>query len=168
MDTFAAIALSTEPPVDSVIDGRPFKGNAAVLSASVWRQILGISVWNIMVIVFHMITMICNEKYIAGADASWIGDSNKGPEQQEAAKFKMERLTEIFHIFVFLQIFNQINCRKVGRQDFNVFEEFGHNFFFLAVLVVTIAIQVLFGSTLYTFAGIEQWKLDNTIAEGSN
>ena len=77
MDTFAAIALSTEPPVDSVIDGRPFKGNAAVLSASVWRQILGISVWNIIVIVFHMITMICNEKYIAGADASWINDPNK-------------------------------------------------------------------------------------------
>jgi len=77
MDTFAAIALSTEPPVDSVIDGRPFKGNAAVLSASVWRQILGISVWNIIVIVFQMITMICNEKYIGGADASWIGDTSK-------------------------------------------------------------------------------------------
>jgi hypothetical protein len=30
-----------------------------------------------MVIVFQMITMICNEKYIGGADASWIGDVSK-------------------------------------------------------------------------------------------
>lgn len=49
MDTFAAIALSTEPPVNSVCEGLPFKGNAAVLSASVWRQILGISVWNVII-----------------------------------------------------------------------------------------------------------------------
>lgn len=77
MDTFAAIALSTEPPVDSVTEGQPFKGNAAILSASVWRQILGISFWNIVIMVGKFLALVTDDKYIAGVDIDYAGDSKE-------------------------------------------------------------------------------------------
>lgn len=54
----------------------------------------------------------------------------------------------MFHTFVFLQIFNYINCRKVGGRDFNVFEEFGHNFYFLGIFFGTSAFQYILGTRL--------------------
>lgn len=49
MDTFAALALATEPPLPSVIKGPPFAQRAPILSGPVWRQILGVSAWNVLV-----------------------------------------------------------------------------------------------------------------------
>ena len=46
MDTFAAFALSTEPPLPSVIQGPPCNARAQILTPVIWRQIIGISLWN--------------------------------------------------------------------------------------------------------------------------
>jgi magnesium-transporting ATPase (P-type) len=37
MDTLAAFALATEPPLDSVLKGEPFKEQSAVLTPTIWR-----------------------------------------------------------------------------------------------------------------------------------
>ena len=75
------------------------------------------------------------------------------PTELEMATFKVDQLgyqhsqdkvlhfTYIFNTFVFLQIFNEINCRKVGVYDKNVFESFFHNKFFLLVIVGTLVAQ---------------------------
>ena len=42
-----------------------------------------------------------------------------------------------------MQIFNLINCRKLGMRDFNIFERFFHNNQFLFILLITIVAQVL-------------------------
>merc|ERR1719460_1467245 len=58
---------------------------------------------------------------------------------------KQKHNTYIFHTFVMLQLFNQINCRKIGRQDFNVFErmlDWGHNLVFLLIVFGTFLAQV--------------------------
>jgi hypothetical protein len=34
------------------------------------------------------------------------------------AQCKRQHLTKIYNVFVFLQLFNEINCRKVGNKDF--------------------------------------------------
>jgi len=49
MDTFAAVALSTEPPLRSIIQSRPAEGGAKILAPHVWRQILGISILNMVI-----------------------------------------------------------------------------------------------------------------------
>jgi len=54
MDTFAALALATEPPLKTVIQGPPFNDNVSLLSPTVWRQILGISAWNVLVMLLIM------------------------------------------------------------------------------------------------------------------
>lgn len=50
MDTFAAIALSTEPPMEKILK-QPPTSNASILTAPIWRQIIGISIWNAGIIV---------------------------------------------------------------------------------------------------------------------
>ena len=49
MDTFAAIALSTEPPHIKILQSRP-TSNASILTAPIWRQVLGVSLWNYAII----------------------------------------------------------------------------------------------------------------------
>lgn len=51
------------------------------------------------------------------------------------ASAKVAVLTYAFNVFVFMNLFNLINCRKVSMDDKNVFERFGHNPAFLIVLV---------------------------------
>ena len=39
-----------------------------------------------------------------------------------------------------MQLFNQINARKLGEREFNVFSEFCNNFMFIFILVLTFAV----------------------------
>lgn len=57
--------------------------------------------------------------------------------------------TIIFQTFVFMQIFNQINSRKLTNQ-INVFEGFFNNSLFIGIMIFTFAIQMI----LVEFGGI--------------
>lgn len=41
-----------------------------------------------------------------------------------------------------MQLFNQINARKLGEREFNVFGEFCNNFMFIFILILTFAVQM--------------------------
>lgn len=162
MDTFAALALSTEPPLPSIIQGRPNEDGAKILADHVWRQILGISILNsvIMTILIFFGSLIAglqftNEDALAWSQTGTPPDcytpANGGPHdprqcKQALAYFgsldKRRLFTYIFNTFVFLQLFNEINCRKVGAREFNVFSAPFHNAYFLFVLGGTAAAQV--------------------------
>ena len=49
----------------------------------------------------------------------------------------------MFQTFVFMQLFNQINARKLGEREFNVFADFFNNWMFLAIFIFTFAIQMV-------------------------
>ena len=51
MDTFAALALATEPPNSKNIKSRPVKGNQQIISKIMWRQILSQSLWQVVVLI---------------------------------------------------------------------------------------------------------------------
>lgn len=53
MDTFAAIALSTEPPMEKILQQRP--ASSRVLTPAVWRQVIGVSLWNFFIILSIMV-----------------------------------------------------------------------------------------------------------------
>ena len=55
---------------------------------------------------------------------------------------KLTHYTMIFHSFVLMQIFNEINSRKLGERDFNVLSGFFNNGLFIFIVLITIAIQV--------------------------
>jgi len=41
-----------------------------------------------------------------------------------------------------MQVFNEINARKLGDREFNVFSGFFNNFLFLGIVVATIIVQI--------------------------
>tara|TARA_B110000285_G_C15007301_1_gene554536 strand:+ start:277 stop:573 length:297 start_codon:yes stop_codon:yes gene_type:complete len=63
---------------------------------------------------------------------------------QEKCLYKRKCLTKIYNVFFFLQLFNEINCRKVGNKEFDVFESFFHNFWYTLVLFGTCTAHILF------------------------
>lgn len=55
MDVFAALALSTEPPLQNVIKGKAMNSDDSLLSKAVWRQIIGVSTWDTIIMIVLML-----------------------------------------------------------------------------------------------------------------
>lgn len=117
MDTGAALALSTEPPLKSVLKGSPHS-NTSILNAVVWRQILGVSLWNVLVILvlFFFGTSIAhlpdfnNFVSVNLSQPSGYGtaacptdaDCKKQSQDYDVSQAKLKELTFVFCTFVFL------------------------------------------------------------------
>jgi Ca2+ transporting ATPase len=56
---------------------------------------------------------------------------------------KLKHFTIIFHTFVFMQIFNEINSRKIGKDEYNVFKDFFNNGQFIIILIMKMTVQIL-------------------------
>jgi magnesium-transporting ATPase (P-type) len=146
MDTFAAFALATEPPLDSILAGPPYKHDENVLTSAIWRQILGVSLWNTVL----MTLMIVFGPWMWELPYAYSTSVNDTPET-DASKNKTKHLTMLYNTFIFLQVFNEINCRKVGRRDFNVFEKIHGNLYLIAVVAGEFALQFI---VVNQFSGI--------------
>lgn len=57
---------------------------------------------------------------------------------------KCKVFTMLFNIFIHLNLFNQINCRKVKPDQFNVFEHLFQNIYFIGVFCGVAGIQYIF------------------------
>lgn len=97
MDTFAAFALATEPPLDSVLSETTFSAHDEILSPVIWRQVIGIALWNLLVLLF----LIIFGPMLLGDKLKFSLTDN--PNNSDAGgKAKKLMLTYIFHTFVFL------------------------------------------------------------------
>ncbi|ORY19018.1 hypothetical protein BCR34DRAFT_595845 [Clohesyomyces aquaticus] len=123
MDTFAALALATDPPTRSMLDRKPDPKSAPLITLRMWKMIIGQSIFQLVV------TFIL---YFAG-------ESIFSYETQEE-KDRMPTL--VFNTFVWMQIFNQLNNRRLDNR-FNIFEGITHNWFFIAINAVMIGGQIL-------------------------
>jgi Ca2+-transporting ATPase len=87
MDTFAALALATDPPTIELLDRKPESRSAPLISFDMWKMIIGQSIFQLI------ITLVL---FYAGSSILGL------------AKESLELQTVIFNTFVFLQIFNEI------------------------------------------------------------
>jgi len=124
MDTFAALALATDPPTEKILD-RPPQGKGPLITTTMWKQITGQNIYKITVI-FVL--------YFAGGDI--LGYDLSNPDKQ------LELDTVIFNSFVWMQIFNIFNNRRLDNK-LNIFEGVFRNFFFIGIVVMIIGLQVL-------------------------
>jgi len=121
MDTFAALALATERPTDVLLQRRPFGKDAFLIRPVMWRFIIGQSI-------FQLIILFC---------LLFAGEYMFAVKPQST-----EHYTIIFNTFVFMQLFNEINARKVCGER-NVFDGFFTNKLFLSIVAGTAGSQVL-------------------------
>jgi Ca2+-transporting ATPase len=123
MDTFAALALATDPASDSLLNRKPDKKTVPLFSTEMYMQILFQSTYQIIItLVFHF----------AGLDILGYGQSL---DAKTAKKNDLKVQTLVFNAFVFAQIFNSVNCRRLDRK-LNIFEGILKNWYFMAITLI--------------------------------
>jgi len=226
MDTFAALALATEPPAWDILTRQPYPKNAAIVTELMWRNVFGHAIYQaivLLVIVFAGPSMglvkdygisclnltvdpedstlkVCTEYNPFFAEGLYVDAKSQGYWEEKdlaTSSFNQELLEEfqcnfylenhladfnstnefncqdilddanngastvtpkdlptdwktqkllhytfVFQIFVFMQLFNQINARKIELGEFNVFEGFFNNWLFIFVTIFTFAVQI--------------------------
>ena len=50
MDTFGALALATEPPMEEILQRKPYKKSASIVSPVMWRNVFGHAIYQIIVL----------------------------------------------------------------------------------------------------------------------
>lgn len=79
-------------------------------------------------------------QYFAGYGAAQTADQDCAA--YIGANAKLTVLTYAFNTFCFMNLFNLINCRKIGAADKNIFERFLHNWTFIGVLIGGFVAQI--------------------------
>lgn len=123
MDTMAALALATDPPTPSILDRKPDPKSAPLITMTMWKMIIGESIYQLT------ITLLL----FFGAESILSYQSDR-----EIAQIP----TLIFNTFVWMQIFNQWNNRRLDNK-FNIFEGVYRNWFFMGINVVMVGGQVM-------------------------
>jgi len=133
MDTMAALALGTEKPTESLLNRKPYTKTAQLISKIMIRNIVGHALFQLMILLLFLF-----------APASiFVMD---GWEEKSVHHF-----TLVFNVFVWMQLFNEINSRKCN-DEFNVFEGFFTNWIYHTILIITIGFQILMVQVFGPFA----------------
>ncbi|XP_052425947.1 plasma membrane calcium-transporting ATPase 3 isoform X4 [Carassius gibelio] len=148
MDTLASLALATEPPTEALLLRRPYGRDKPLISRTMMKNILGHAVYQ-LIITFTLL--------FAGEKLFNIDSGRNAPLHSPPS----EHYTIIFNVFVMMQLFNEINARKIHGER-NVFEGIYRNPIFCSVVLGTFALQIVivqFGGKPFscTALTIDQW-----------
>ncbi|XP_015245287.1 PREDICTED: plasma membrane calcium-transporting ATPase 1-like [Cyprinodon variegatus] len=148
MDTLASLALATEPPTESLLLRKPYGRDKPLISRTMMKNILGHAVFQ-LIIIFTLL--------FAGENFFDIDSGRNAPLHSPPS----EHYTIVFNVFVMMQLFNEINARKIHGER-NVFEGVYRNPIFCSVVLGTFALQIIivqFGGKPFSCSPltIDQW-----------
>uniref|UniRef100_A0A3Q1G102 ATPase plasma membrane Ca2+ transporting 2 n=1 Tax=Acanthochromis polyacanthus TaxID=80966 RepID=A0A3Q1G102_9TELE len=129
MDTFASLALATEPPTESLLRRKPYGRNKPLISSTMTKNILGHGVYQLIII----FTLLFVGEQIFDIDSGRNAPLHSPPS---------EHYTIIFNTFVMMQLFNEINARKIHGER-NVFDGIFRNPIFCSIVFGTFAVQIV-------------------------
>ena len=129
MDTLAALALATDPADPKSLERKPDRWSTPLITAEMWKQITVQSVYQLVLI------LVLN----------FAGKSILNMHSQERWKRvsnDVELNTLIFNVFVWCQLFNQVNARRLDRK-LNIFHYLHKNIWFVLIMAIEIGVQIL-------------------------
>ncbi|KAH0254624.1 calcium-translocating P-type ATPase, partial [Aureobasidium melanogenum] len=127
MDTFAALALATDPPTRTIIDRKPAPKSAPLITVNMWKMIIGQAIYQLII----TYVLYFGQKRGGNGLLSYANDKER------------ERLNAmVFNCFVWMQIFNMFNNRRLDNK-FNIFEGVQRNVFFIGIALIMIGGQVM-------------------------
>ncbi|KAL4982207.1 hypothetical protein BDW68DRAFT_195555 [Aspergillus falconensis] len=141
MDSLAALALATDPPTEEILNRKPIKGGAPLISTTMWKMIIGQSIFQLIVtLILHF-----------------------GPRQGFLDYPDDIRRSIVFNTFVWMQIFNEFNNRRLDNK-FNIFTGLHRNWFFIGINCIMVGCQIViafFGGAAFSIVRIhnEQWAI---------
>ncbi|KAL7240671.1 hypothetical protein ACSBR2_006341 [Camellia fascicularis] len=131
MDTLGALALATETLSKELMQKPPVDRTRPLINNIMWRNLLAQAFYQIAV----LLTLQFRGKSIFGVNTNVNN-------------------TLIFNTFVLCQVFNEFNARKLEKK--NVFKEIHRSKLFLAIIGITIVLQVVMVEFLKKFASTER------------
>jgi P-type Ca2+ transporter type 2C len=139
MDTLAALALATDAPTNKILQRDPEPKSAPLITINMWKMITGQAVYQLA------ITFVL---YFAG---SKIFKSSVTQEELD---------TMVFNTFVWMQIFNELNNRRLDNK-FNIFEGVHRNFWFIGINCIMVGGQIMIvfvGGAAFGITRINGWQ----------
>ncbi|WFD36781.1 P-type Ca(2+) transporter [Malassezia cuniculi] len=129
MDTLAALALATDPADESMLDRKPGHVNAALVTTRMWMHIIIQSIYQIILVLVLV---------FRGGDILNMAKAGQEGEVHD----NVEKSALIFNVFVWCQLFNQINARRLDT-GLNIFHGMHKNLWFILIICIEAAAQVL-------------------------
>jgi Ca2+-transporting ATPase len=125
-DSLAAMALSTDKPVNALLDKKPHRRTDHIITGNMWRMIIAQSLYQIVIglLIYYVGPLLYGENTLL-------------------------RGSILFNTFVYMVLFNELNCRSID-QDFNIFRGITKNKFFLPLFTIGFIVQF----PIVTYLGI--------------
>lgn len=161
MDSLASLALASEPPLETLLLKPPVNRTDSMITGQMWANMLGQAGYQITIVLVLL---------FAGPDILDVQPGHDIDSQDNV------HYTIIFNSFVWMQLFNEVNCRKLKGErklvpilsfahcfelflnvsgvssTVNIFEGIMDNPMFYGILIATAILQVLivqFGSIAF-------------------
>ncbi len=134
MDTFAALALATEPPEPTVMDQKPRGATDFIVSPRMAREIFGVGGLFLLLMIAALLLPVFGQTIVNFTTAEIAKGTNE--------------TTQFFCFFVLLQFWNQFNARTLGSNR-SAFSGILENPYFLSVSALILVGQIL----IVTFGG---------------
>jgi Ca2+-transporting ATPase len=131
MDTFASIALCSEPPRPGLMRLPPKRRDENILTRPMLWNIFTTAAFFVVV----MIALLLGMKY-----GSWFAGS--GPEAEQFQGFTVRQVSIFFTVYILFQVWNEINCRSLVP-EVSGFQSLFRNPVFLSIVGATVMGQVL-------------------------
>ena len=133
MDSFAALALSTEAPTMDLMNSQPYGRLEGLINTDMLITMVSQMLFQITLLLF----VLYFTPTIFDVENSWDYDPDDWTEENGI------HYTIFFNTFVMLQLFNEVNCRKLNLEDVNVFNGLFSNMIFIWIVAGTFAVQIL-------------------------
>lgn len=143
MDTFAAIALCSEPPRPGLMRRPPKRRDESILSRAMVGNILLTAGFFVAVMIGLLVGM---------QQLRWF--AGDGAVSREFDPLTVRQVTIFFSVYVFFQVWNQINCRSLDPRESGL-RGLWANPTFLGIASLTVVGQVLIVSVGGRVFGVE-------------
>lgn len=137
MDSLASLALASEPPIDALLLRPPVNRTDFIVTKRMFFNMAGQAGYQIIVI---MILLFAGPELLGIPPGHLVekeGGLGEGWKKQNSQHY-----TLIFNAFVWMQLFNEVNCRNL-KGEFNVFKGIHRNPLFVGILLATAVVQVI-------------------------
>jgi hypothetical protein len=139
MDSFASLALATEKPNEKLLERKPYKRNSSILTFFMKVNIVSQGIFQIIILLFILFK----------GDKLFGVNSDRELEHYDWNDQHGYHFTIFFDVFVFLQVFNSINARKLNPKELDIFEGIEDNIYYVIVQGFIVFGQIV----LVTFGG---------------
>ena len=139
MDSLASLALASESPTNDLLKRKPYKRNDSLLTKAMVTNIVTQALFQIAILI----------GVLNYGDALFGVASDRELEHFVWNESNGYHFTIFFDVFVFLQVFNSINARKLRSDEVNVFKGIANNAYYICVQLFIVVGQIV----IVTFGG---------------